>query len=198
MLFHRKPPKRKNLDAETLLELRRYIEQSLNSSHMPPVMSSHDMPSYGAPMPSAARAAGKMRSKPGAEKRMESACMEESLAESLQMLDESFAEMLFRKIDERGMKDSECYKRAHIDRKLFSKIRCKADYTPSRKTAISLAVALELNLDEMTDLLRKAGIALSPGSKFDLIIRYCVENGIYDTMRINAILFDYEQPLLGA
>ena len=88
--------------------------------------------------------------------------------------------------------------RANIDRKLFSKIRCKADYTPSRKTAISLAVALELNLDEMTDLLRKAGIALSPGSKFDLIIRYCVENRIYDTMRINAILFDYDQPLLGA
>ena len=101
-------------------------------------------------------------------------------------------------IDERGLTDAQVYKRANIDRKLFSKIRCKADYTPSRKTAISLAVALELNLDEMTDLLRKAGIALSPGSKFDLIIRYCVENHIYDTMRINALLFDYDQPLLGA
>lgn len=121
-----------------------------------------------------------------------------SLQDLMSQTGENFQQCLLRMIDERGLTDAQVYKRANIDRKLFSKIRCKADYTPSRKTAISLAVALELNLDEMTDLLRKAGIALSPGSKFDLIIRYCVENGIYDTMRINAILFDYEQPLLGA
>ena len=121
-----------------------------------------------------------------------------SLQDLMSQTGENFQECLLRMIDERGLTDAQVYKRANIDRKLFSKIRCKADYTPSRKTAISLAVALELNLDEMTDLLRKAGIALSPGSKFDLIIRYCVENHIYDTMRINAILFDYDQPLLGA
>ena len=111
---------------------------------------------------------------------------------------ESFQECLLRLIDQRGLTDAQVYKRANIDRKLFSKIRCNPHYIPRRKTIISLAVALELNIDEMPDLLLKAGIALSPGSKFDLIIRYCVENQIYDSMTINAILFDYDQPLLGA
>ena len=111
---------------------------------------------------------------------------------------ESFRDRLLRLIDERGLTDAQVYKRANLDRKLFSKIRCNADYTPKRKTAISLAVALELNMDETTDLLRSAGIALSPGSRFDLIISYCIQNGIYDIYRINALLFDYDQPLLGA
>ena len=121
-----------------------------------------------------------------------------SLQDVMSQVGESFQECLLRLIDERGFTDAQVYKRANIDRKLFSKIRCNPDYTPRRKTIISLAVALELNIDEMTDLLLKAGIALSPGSKFDLIIRYCVENQIYDSMTINAILFDYDQPLLGA
>lgn len=120
-----------------------------------------------------------------------------SLQEVMSRVGESFQECLLRMIDERNLKDSEVYKRANIDRKLFSKIRCNPSYTPGRRTAIALAIALELNLDEMTDLLRKAGIALSPGSKFDLIIRYCVENRIYNIIEINAILFDYDQELLG-
>ena len=120
-----------------------------------------------------------------------------SLQEVMSRVGESFQECLLRMIDERDLKDSEVYKRANIDRKLFSKIRCNPSYTPGRRTAIALAIALELNLDEMTDLLRKAGIALSPGSKFDLIIRYCVENRIYNIIEINAILFDYDQELLG-
>lgn len=121
-----------------------------------------------------------------------------SLQDVMSQVGESFQECLLRLIDERGLTDVQVYKRANIDRKLFSKIRCNPDYKPRRKTIISLAVALELNIDEMSDLLLKAGIALSPGSKFDLIIRYCVENQIYDSMTINAILFDYNQPLLGA
>lgn len=121
-----------------------------------------------------------------------------SLQDVMSQVGESFQQCLLRMIDERGLTDAQVYKRANIDRKLFSKIRCNPDYTPRRKTIISLAVALELNIDEMTDLLLKAGIALSPGNKFDLIIRYCVENRIYDSMTINAILFDYDQPLLGA
>ena len=121
-----------------------------------------------------------------------------SLQDVMSQVGESFQECLLRLIDERGFTDAQVYKRANIDRKLFSKIRCNPDYIPRRKTIISLAVAMELNIDEMTDLLLKAGIALSPGSKFDLIIRYCVENQIYDSMTINAILFDYDQPLLGA
>lgn len=121
-----------------------------------------------------------------------------SLQDVMAHVGESFRDRLLRLIDERGLTDAQVYKRANLDRKLFSKIRCNADYTPKRKTAISLAVALELNMDETTDLLRSAGIALSPGSRFDLIISYCIQNGIYDIYRINALLFDYDQPLLGA
>ena len=121
-----------------------------------------------------------------------------SLQDVMSHVGENFQTCLLRLIDERGLTDAQVYKRANIDRKLFSKIRCNPSYTPGRKTAIALAIALELNLDETTDLLRRAGIALSPGSRFDLIIRYCLENGIYDIMTINALLFDYDQPQLGA
>ena len=125
-----------------------------------------------------------------------SAAPARSLQDVMSRVGESFQERLLRLIDERGLKDAQVYKRANIDRKLFSKIRCNPDYTPKRQTAIALALALELNLDEMTDLLRRAGIALSPGSKSDLIIRYCVENGIYDPMKVDALLFDYGQKTL--
>ena len=121
-----------------------------------------------------------------------------SLQDVMDHVGETFQQCLLRMIDERGLTDAQVYKRANLNRKLFSKIRCNPDYTPSRRTAISLAVALELNMDETTDFLRRGGIALSPGSRFDLIISYCVQNRIYDTMKINAILFDYDQPLLGA
>ena len=121
-----------------------------------------------------------------------------SLDDVISQAGESFQTCLLRLIDEHGFTDAEVYKRANIDRKLFSKIRCNPNYTPGRKTVISLAIALQPNMDEMTDLLRKAGIALSPGNKFDLIIRYCVENQIYDPMKINALLFDYGQDQLGA
>ena len=121
-----------------------------------------------------------------------------NLDDVLSQVGESFQACLLRLIDEHGFTDAEVYKRATIDRKLFSKIRCNKDYIPKRKTVISLAIALEPNMDEMTDLLQKAGIALSPMNKFDLIIRYCVENRIYDPIRINALLFDYDQEMLGA
>ena len=101
-------------------------------------------------------------------------------------------------IDERGLTDIQVYKRANLDRRLFSKIRSNPKYNPKRQTAISLGLALELNMDEMRDLLGRAGFALSTSSKFDLIISYCVQNRIYDIIRINALLFDYDQPLLGA
>ena len=116
------------------------------------------------------------------------------------MLDEAgdtFQQRLFRLIDKSGMDDVTVYKKANIDRKVFSKIRCKKDYKPSKKTAVAFAVALKLDMPEMLDLLACAGIALSKSDKFDLIITYCVQNGIYDIYKINAILFDYGQPILG-
>lgn len=121
----------------------------------------------------------------------------DDLDQALENIDESFSEMLLRKIDEKGMSDSQCYKKAMIDRKLFSKIRGNRLYKPSKQTAISFAIALELPLDEAVDMLSKAGYALSHSSKFDIIIEYFILKKNYNLFEINDALYSFDQPILG-
>ena len=125
-------------------------------------------------------------------------CRSAGLAEQISHLDEPFNETLLRLIDARGLTDSEVYHRANIDRKLFSKIRIGKDYNPGKRTVLALAVALKLSLEETDDLLERAGYALSHSKKFDVIVEYFIVSGNYDIFAINEVLFQYDQPLLGA
>ena len=119
------------------------------------------------------------------------------LDEILSRKEDTFQQRLFKLIDERHMSDPEVYKKANIDRKVFSKIRCNENYHPKKKTAVAFAIALELDMPTMKDLLSRAEIAFSPSSKFDLIVSYFVDHKIYDIYQINAALFEYDQELLG-
>ena len=137
---------------------------------------------------------------PPAAMSMSEACAapKRSLDDVVKNIGETWQESLLRLITEKGYSDTEVYKRANVDRKLFSKIRSNKNYQPKKNTAVAFALALRLNLDETRDFLRRAGYAFSPSSKFDLIIEYSIDHGVYDLMLINGALFDHDQPQLGA
>ena len=118
--------------------------------------------------------------------------------ELLKQTDEGFSQTLLRLIDERNMKDADCYKKANVDRKLFSKIRSNPDYRPSKQTVFAFAVALELSLPEAKDLLKKAGFALTHSSKFDIVMEYFFKHPGHDVYEINDVLFSHDLPLLGS
>lgn len=120
------------------------------------------------------------------------------LDDLLENLDASFSETLLALIDERGLADAQVYHRANLSRQLFSKIRSNAAYRPTKPTAVALAMALELDLRQTQDLLCRAGLTLSRSSKFDVIVRFFLERGIYDVFQVNEMLFAYDQPLLGS
>lgn len=122
----------------------------------------------------------------------------ENLDSYIRHMDVPFNSYLMRMIDARGMKDSEVYKRADIDRRLFSKIRTRDDYVPGKRTVLALAIGLKLDIDATEEFLERAGYALSHSQKFDVIVEYFIKNGHYDIDEINEVLFAYDQPLLGA
>lgn len=119
-------------------------------------------------------------------------------------LDESFSEAVLRLIDQKDMSDPECYSRANLSRAVFNKLKQsalnpeKVAYRPSKSTALALAVALELGLDEANDLLKKAGYTLSHSNKGDIIVEYFLANQLYDIFELNEVLFKFGEPLLGS
>ena len=123
---------------------------------------------------------------------------EKELQTLVQQADAGFSETLLKLIDQSGEKDSDIYKRANVDRKLFSKIRNNPQYKPSKPTAVAFAIALELDLEETRDFIGRAGYALSRSNKFDIIIEYFITHGRYDIYEINLMLFEFDQSLLGA
>lgn len=116
---------------------------------------------------------------------------ESKLEERMKHLSDSFSEYLLYLIEEKGMTNADVYKRALVDKKTFSKIKNHADYHPQKMTAMCLCMGAKLNLDETRDLLTRAGYALSPCDKTDIIFSYFIENQIYDMIELDIQLEEH-------
>ena len=191
-----------NIPDDILEGLDRYLEENLPEYILADKIELSAAPVYQAP-PSGASYQQSVPGYGAGQIREESASYSMPASGSFPLDDilddigDTFQESLLKIIDEKGLKDTAVYKKADIDRRHFSKIRSHADYRPRKQTALALALALELNLDETVDLIGRAGYALSNSSRSDLIVRYCIEHGIYKLVDVNALLFRYDQPLLG-
>ena len=120
------------------------------------------------------------------------------LTQVIETMDASFSETLLYLIDQSGMTDAQVYKKANIDRKLFSKIRSNPEYKPRKTTAIAFAIALELDMEQLKELVGRAGYSFTHSSVSDIIIEYFVNNGNYNIFEINEVLFAFDQQLIGA
>lgn len=168
---------------------KRYRPQSPYLAEAAASMARYDRKSL---LPAAPALLAGIRAEPAGE----GAPLPAALQDELNHMDESFSHMLFRKIDEAGMTDPECYRRANLDRKLFSKIRSDRNYRPSKVTTVALALALRLPLPEFREFLAKAGYSLSRSSRFDIIVEFFVRRGCYDVFEIDDVLFACDQKLI--
>ncbi len=191
------------IGAQLMDDIRSYIDDNYADSHYDCVSSAGRL--FGNILGTSAQAAkqtNKRRAKASADMvcEEEAVCMSPMLAADidLDILDESFSEALLRMIDERQLTDPQVYKKANIDRRLFSKIRSSKDYKPKKQTVLAFAIALELDMAQTSSLLEKAGFTLSNSIKGDVIVRYFIERGNYDIYTINETLFAFDQYLIGA
>lgn len=181
------------IDGNLLEALNQYIVDNLEEeiSLIAPKKPSHAF--FGA-KPFLAAGTSAKQSRQVNEQPLEDICCDMAIPMEL---DESFSEMLLRKIDESGMKDSAVYKRANVSKQVFSNIRSNNNYVPSKTTALAFAIALKMNLEETKQLLERAGYALSHSYKLDVIVEYFIKNQKYDIDEINEALYEFDQKLLG-
>ena len=214
--LNRQQADRPALTAGLLAELRAYIDARYEEDRpwagavgaAPPLCAPQSGQRRGAGFPGMAKhaAAREERAAEDAQaKELCDTCLPESAAASaylpelegiLRGSEITFSEYLLDLLRERGGRDSEVYRRAEVSRQLFSKILSNRDYQPTKSTAVQLAIGLQLDLNQTQKLLEKAGFALTRSSKADLVVRYCIEHGIYSVTFINEALYDCGLPLL--